>query len=99
MSSFSLPEVKDFFDNRLIISWNITQPPHLPPLKNLIIQISSSPQLTFDPLQDPRLEITELDGNDLIINWVIQRPEARTEVTISIQSKTLFEEYTLIICP
>ncbi|MFX1284360.1 MAG: hypothetical protein ACFFB5_11930 [Promethearchaeota archaeon] len=99
MILFPSPEITDFFDNRLLISWKITQPPHLPSLKNLSIQISSSPPLIFDPLQDPQLEIDEVNNNELIVNWVIQRPLIKTEVTLSIQSRIISEEHNLIINP
>ena len=99
MSTFPPPEVKEFFDERFIISWSLTQPLKLPPLKNLIIQISGDPQLIFDPLQDSKLEITELDENHFILNWVIQKPKIKTEVTLSIQNDIISEEYTLILNP
>lgn len=99
MSVFPSPEVNDFFDKRLIISWNLTQPLHLPPLKNLLIQISGNPQLIFDPLQDQKLKIAELNNNDFIINWVIRKPITKTEVTLSIQSDIISEEYSLILNP
>ncbi len=99
MSLFPSPEVNDFFDKRLIVSWNIMQPSHLPSLKNILIQVSSSPPIIFDPLQDPKLEILEINGNEFIVNWVIRRPLVRTEVTLSIQSEIISEEHTLIINP
>lgn len=99
MSVFPPPQVNDFFDKRLLISWTLTQPLHLPPLKNLLIQISGNPQLIFDPLQDPRLEIAELNNNDFIVNWVIRKPTTKTEVTLSIQSDNISEEYSLILSP
>ena len=77
----------------------IMQPQHLPSLKKILIQISSSPPLIFDPLQDPQLEINELNNNEFIVNWVIQRPLVRTEVTLSIQSEIISEEHSLIINP
>ncbi|UCG93641.1 MAG: hypothetical protein JSW13_04050 [Candidatus Aerophobus sp.] len=99
MPVFSSPQVNDFFDKRLIISWNLTQPLQLPPLKNLLIQISGNPQLIFDPLQDPILRIAELDNNDFIINWVIRKPIIKTEVTLSIQNDIISEEYHLVLNP
>ncbi|UCG90724.1 MAG: hypothetical protein JSU57_03055 [Candidatus Heimdallarchaeota archaeon] len=99
MPHFPSPEINDFFDNRLIISMIIMQPPHLPSLRNILIQISSSPPVIFDPLQDPQLEIEELNNNKFIVNWVIQRPLRKTEVTLSIQSKIISEEHSLIINP
>ncbi|MFX1536705.1 MAG: hypothetical protein ACFFDI_21010 [Promethearchaeota archaeon] len=99
MPTFPLPEVNDFFDERLIISWNLRQPLHHPHLENLLIQISGNPQLIFDPLQDPNLKIAELDDNYYIINWVIQKPITKTEVTLSIQNDIISEEYTLILNP
>ncbi|MFX0122008.1 MAG: hypothetical protein ACFFAE_00075 [Candidatus Hodarchaeota archaeon] len=99
MPVFQSPLVNDFFDERLIISWTLTQPLHLPPLKNILIEISGNPQLIFEPLQDPRLEITELNNSDFIINWVIRRPKTITEVTLSIQNDIISEEYRLILDP
>ncbi|MHA2244026.1 MAG: hypothetical protein ACXADY_03580 [Candidatus Hodarchaeales archaeon] len=99
MSLFPSPEVNDFFDKRLIVSWNITQPSQLPSLKNILIQVSGSPPIIFDPLQDPNLEIYEITDNEFIVNWVIRRPLVRTEVTFSIQSEIISEEHTLIINP
>ncbi len=99
MTRFPSPKVGNFFDHRLIVSWNIMQPPHLPSLKNLLIQISGVPPLNFEPLQDPKLEIPELNSNDIIVNWVIQKPSVRTKVTLSIQSGNISEEHSLIIDP
>ncbi|MFX1516089.1 MAG: hypothetical protein ACFFC6_07265 [Promethearchaeota archaeon] len=99
MSNFPLPEVNNFFDERFIISWNLIQPLDLPPLKNLLIQISGKPPLIFDPPQDPKLKIAELADNELIINWVIQKPKTKTEVILSIQNNEISEEYTLILDP
>ncbi|MFW9904868.1 MAG: hypothetical protein ACFFFH_11090 [Candidatus Thorarchaeota archaeon] len=99
MPTFPLPEVNEFFDERFIISWNLKQPLNLLPLRNLLIQISGDPQLVFDPLQDPKLEIAELDENNFIINWVIQKPKIKTEVTLSIQNDVISEEYTLLLNP
>ena len=99
MPVFPSPQVNDFFDKRVIISWNLTQPRQLPPLKNLLIQISGNPQLVFDPLQDPKLKIAELNDSEFIINWVIRRPITKTEVTLSIQNDIISEEYSLILNP
>ena len=99
MLLFPSPEVNEFFDNRLIISWNLFQPPNLPPLENLIIRISGEPELNFDPLQDPQAEIPEINDNNFIINWIIRKPSVRTEVIFSIQNDTISEEQILIINP
>ncbi|UCG02297.1 MAG: hypothetical protein JSW11_22245 [Candidatus Heimdallarchaeota archaeon] len=99
MSVFPLPEINDFFDERLIISWKLTQPLHLPPLKNILIEISADPQLIFDPLQDPKLNIAELNNSDYIINWVIRKPKTKTEVTLSIQNDIISEKHCLHINP
>ena len=75
------------------------QPRHLPSLENLLIQISGNPPLVFDPLQDSQLEISDLDNNNFIVNWVIQRPIERTDVKLSIQCEIISEEHSLIINP
>lgn len=99
MLLFPSPEVNDFYDNRLIISWNLSQPPNLPPLENLLIMISGEPELNFDPFQDPQLEIPELDDNNFIISWIIRKPSVKTEVVFSLQSNAISEEQILVINP
>ncbi len=99
MLLFPSPEVSDFFDDRLIISWNLFQPPNLPPLENLLVTISSESELNFEPFQDPQLEIPELNDNNFIINWVIRKPSVKTEVIVSLQSNAISEEQILIINP
>ena len=99
MLLFPSPTVGDFFDNRLIVSWNLFQPKNLPPLRDLLITISAYPELTFDPLQDPQLEISELNDSNFIVSWVIRKPPVRTEVLFSLQSNAISEEQTLIIKP
>lgn len=99
MLHFPPPEANDFFDNRLIISWNLFQPPDLPPLKNLLISISGDPELYFEPFQDPQLEIPELNNNDFIISWVIRKPLVKTKIIFWLQSNAISEEQDLIINP
>ncbi|MFX0049744.1 MAG: hypothetical protein ACFFAJ_02055 [Candidatus Hodarchaeota archaeon] len=99
MSIFQQPTVKDFYDNRLIISWEIKQPEQFPPLEKLIFRISGTPELEFDPPQIPQLEVPELRGNKFIINWVIKKPLVKTKITLSAQNTSLSEDYTLVIHP
>jgi hypothetical protein len=97
MTFFQPPTVKDFYDNRLIVSWEINQPSQLPPLEKLVFQISGIPKLEFDPPQIPQLEIPKLNGNNFIINWVIKKPLVRTKITLSVQNTSLSEEHFLVI--
>ncbi|MHA2327909.1 MAG: hypothetical protein ACXACR_05260 [Candidatus Hodarchaeales archaeon] len=99
MLHFTPPEVEDFFDNRLIISWKISQPLGIPELKNLTCRISGIPSLIFDPLQSSTLEIPELNNNLIIINWIIRNPSTKTKITITVQNEHFFEEQNLVIKP
>jgi hypothetical protein len=99
MPFFPVPEVKEFYDNRLIISCKINQPSHLSELSKIIIQITGNPPLNFEPLQDSKIEIPKLNGNDLIINWVFQKPTMNTEILLEIQNHNFYEKHLLVISP
>ncbi len=99
MFNFPTPEVKDFYDNRLIISWKINQPSNLPELSKIIIQISGNPPLKFEPLQDSKIEIPKLNGNELIINWVFRKPSMNTEILLEIKNSDIYEKHLLFISP
>ncbi|UCE12438.1 MAG: hypothetical protein JSV04_09595 [Candidatus Heimdallarchaeota archaeon] len=97
MAHFLPPESDDFYDERLIISWKLIQPPHLSNLKNITIRISGNPPLKFSPLQAPELQIPALNDNEVIVNWIIQKPVVKTEVILSIHCDIISEEYSLFI--
>lgn len=99
MTFFQPPTFANFFDGRILISWEITQPLQFPPLEKLIFRISGNPQIEFDPPQLPQIDIPMLDGNKMIINWVIRKPKVRTEILLSIETSELNEEHTLLINP
>ncbi|MFX0185973.1 MAG: hypothetical protein ACFE95_23045 [Candidatus Hodarchaeota archaeon] len=99
MPAFQPPKVKDFYDNRLIVSWEINQPSQLPHLEKLIFRISGIPKLEFDPPQIPQIEIPNLNGNNFMINWVIKKPLVKTKIKLSVQNPLLSEEYFLFFDP
>jgi len=99
MALFPVPDVKKFFDDRLIISWKINQPQEHFDLENLIIQISGNPPLNFDPLQDSKIVIPKLDGSNLIVNWVFRKPTMNTEILLELKSFQIYEKYLLNISP
>jgi len=99
LTFFQPPEFAEFFDDRMLISWEITQPLQLPPLEKLIFRISGNPQIEFDPPQLPQIDIPTLNGNKIIINWVIRRPKVKTEILLSIHTSELSEEHMLLVNP
>lgn len=99
MSLFAPPEVNEFFDDRLIISWLITQPQQSPDLTELVIQISTDPPVIFEPLQDQKLTISHLSDNEFIVNWVIKKPIIQTEIILKIQNQEISEDHHININP
>ncbi len=97
MVSFQNPEFEDFYDDRIIVSWKISQPSTLPSLKNLTFKIIGLPNIEFDPLQEPSIEIPELNSNDFILNWIIRKPSCNTKIILSVQNELVSEEYHLNI--
>ena len=91
MPFFKSPEVEEFYDDRLIVSWLITQPNTLPPLKNISITISGDPKLVFNPNQSNMIEIPELKDNEIIINWVINKTKVKSSVTLSLRCQEIEE--------
>lgn len=83
----------------MIISWKISQPPKIPPLKNLIFKILAQPSIKFIPPQEPIIKLPKLDENEFIINWIIQKPLETTEIVLSVQNKNVSEKHSLIIHP
>jgi hypothetical protein len=97
---FSPPTLERFFDNRLIIAWKISQPVGISPLNNLVFRVNWLGQLVFIPNQEPEVVIPKLaDGNEILISWVVQIPEVKTEVDLSVHHETFTEKYHLIIDP
>ncbi len=100
MPLFAPPKVKEFFDDRLIISWLITQPHQYPELTTeLVIQISTDPSVIFEPLQDQKVTILNLSDNDFIVNWVIKKPIIQTEILLKILNQEISEEHSIRINP
>lgn len=99
MPLFRSPEVAEFYDDRLIISWKINQPSHITELSKLLIQITGNPPLNFDPFQDSKIEIPKFNGNDLIINWVFRKPSRNTEILLEIRNHNIYEKHILVINP
>ena len=96
---FAKPEIKDFFDNRLVISWIIFQPKELPPLKKIIFTVSGEPELVFEPKQNSIIEIPTLEDNTIIINWVVTKPKEKTEIFLSLFCPTFEETQRIVFNP
>ena len=96
---FPSPEISDFYDNRMLISWKISQPENYPPLESIHFTIVGKPELVFEPLQRPAIEITALNGNEIIVNWVISKPKTSTEITLKLESTTIKETQTIVVNP
>lgn len=92
---FTPPNCFSFYDNRILISWSIIQPPELPPLKNLTFRINSNSTLSFIPPQSDSISLPELDNNHIIINWVIERPMQPIEVCMSLECDVTTEKHHL----
>ncbi|MHA1977523.1 MAG: hypothetical protein ACW98F_15665 [Candidatus Hodarchaeales archaeon] len=96
---FHPPEASKFYDNRVLISWTISQPKNCVPLRELQITISGEPKLIFEPDQTPTIELPSLEGNTVILNWVIKQPEASTEIHLSMESSTIKETQSITLTP
>jgi hypothetical protein len=96
---FNEPEVNDFYDDRIVISWNIFQPKELPPLKEIKFTILSIPEVIFEPKQSSTIEIPELDNNKIIVNWIIARPLEKTEICLSLACPILEETQKIVFIP
>ena len=96
---FDRPEVHDFFDNRLVISWTIFQPKELPSLKKILFTISGEPELVFEPNQSSILEIPFLKDNTTIINWVVAKPREKTVISLSLSCPTIEETQKIVFNP
>ena len=96
---FQEPEVNDFFDNRIVISWDIFQPKDLPPLKNIQFMVLGEPELVFEPNQNSIIEIPALENNKVIINWVIAKPQEKTEIRLSLTCSIIEETQKIVFIP
>lgn len=96
---FDVPEVNNFFDNRLVISWTILQPKEFPSLKRIQFSISGEPELVFEPNQSAIIEIPALEDNTIIINWVVVKPKEKTKIFISLSCPTIEETQKIVFNP
>ena len=96
---FDIPKVHIFFDNRLVISWNIVQPKELPSLKKIHFEISGNPELIFNPKQSSIIDIPALEDNKIILNWIITKPKVKTEIFLSLSSTSIEERQTIVFNP
>ncbi len=96
---FDVPEVSDFFDNRLVISWIILQPKEFPTLKKIQFTVSGEPELVFKPSQSAIIEIPALEDNKIIVNWVIVKPKEKTEILLSLSCPTIEEMQKIVFNP
>ncbi len=96
---FPPPEASKFYDNRILISWEISQPKNCESLRELKFTISGNPELVFEPDQNPVIELPTLEGNTVILNWVIKQPEILTKVHLSMTSSTLKESQKITVTP
>ncbi len=96
---FPPPQVSDFFDNRLLVSWKISQPENHPPLQDIHFTIVGKPELVFEPNQRSTIEIPALDGNEVILNWVFIKPTVITEISLTIIASTIEETQKILVTP
>ena len=96
---FNKAEINEFYDNRLIISWEITQPFDLPPLRKIVFTIIGKPELTFEPDQSSVIELPELENNKIILNWIISKLKERTEVTLTLSCPVIEESQKIVFNP
>ena len=96
---FHPPEASKFYDNRILISWEISQPKNCEPLREMKFEISGVPNLLFEPEQNPIIELPTLEGNTVILNWVIKSPEVTTEICLTMSSSTLRETQKITLTP
>ncbi|MHA1993334.1 MAG: hypothetical protein ACW97Z_02215 [Candidatus Hodarchaeales archaeon] len=96
---FPPPETSKFYDNRVLISWEISQPKNCGVLRQLKFEISGTPNLVFEPEQNPIIELPTLEGNIVILNWVIKQPEVTTKISLSMESSTIKETQKITLTP
>ncbi len=96
---FPPPEASKFYDDRILISWEISQPKNCDLLRELKFEIYGKPKLIFDPDQSPIIELPTLEGNTVILNWVIKQPEKSTDIHLSMESSTIKETQKITLTP
>ena len=96
---FSPPETSKFYDNRILISWEISQPKNCALLRELKFTISGDPELVFEPDQKPIIELPSLEGNTVILNWVIKQPSVSTKIQLLMESSTIKETQNITLTP
>ena len=96
---FNKAEFAEFYDNRLIISWKISQPADLPPLKKMVFTITGKPDLIFEPNQSSVIELPELENNNIILNWVISKPDEKTELALTLSCPVIEESQKFVFNP
>jgi len=96
---FPSPEISKFYDDRLLISWEISQPKNCGILRQLRFEISGTPDLIFEPDQSPIIELPLLESNTVILNWVIKQPEESTKISLSMESSTIKETQKITLTP
>jgi hypothetical protein len=96
---FPSPEASKFYDNRVLISWEISQPKNCEPLQDMRFEITGTPKLIFEPDQNPIIELSTLEGNTVILNWVIKPPKVTTEICLTMSSSTLRETQKISLTP
>ncbi|MHA2052680.1 MAG: hypothetical protein ACW99F_03685 [Candidatus Hodarchaeales archaeon] len=99
MVIFPSPEYVNFFDNRILISWEISQPKNFPVLKKIQFKIFGEPELEFEPNQDPVIELPSIEDNKIILNWIIKKPQETTNIQLSITTTEIQETHRLTIKP
>ena len=96
---FPPPESSKFYDDRVLISWEISQPKNCVILRELKFTISGKPKLVFEPDQSSIIELASLDGSTVILNCVIKQPEASTEIQLVMESTTIKETQIITLTP
>lgn len=96
---FPSPEFSGFYDNRILISWEISQPKNIPNLTKLQFKITGDSELEFEPHQDPVIELPSIEDNKIILNWIIKKPSKPIEVQLSILTPDIQETHRLSINP
>ncbi|WP_455140532.1 hypothetical protein [Candidatus Hodarchaeum mangrovi] len=99
MSFLQSPRIFQFFDDRLLISWDLGQPSNSPPLFDIKIKLQANPPVIFIPPQSDMIEISEINKNQIIINWVIKKPQMKTIIKLLLTCNSFDDEQELIYSP
>jgi len=99
LSILQSPRIYQFFDDRLLISWVLTQPSNNPPLFDVKIKLQANPPIVFVPPQSDVIEISEINKSKIIINWVIKKPQMKTIIKLFLSCNLLDDERELVYSP